>query len=107
MLRLDSESGEQKAFLSNAPATLSVVRLITVTGLRGPVEQILEVAKQELGMGDDEVRSWPGWHHHMTLVTLAHFFLVRLQRRLKNSDADTVAGLPAAQRPVAPTSAHA
>lgn len=108
ILRLDPESGEQKAFLSNAPATLTAARLVTVSGLRWPVEQIFEVAKQQLGMGDYEVRSWPGWHHHMTLVTLAHFFLVRLQRRLKKSpDADAAAGVSAAQRPVTPPSAHA
>jgi SRSO17 transposase len=108
ILRLDPESGEQKAFLSNAPATLTAARLVTVTGLRWPVEQIFEVAKQELGMGDYEVRSWPGWHHHMTLVTLAHFFLVRLQYRLKKSpDADAAASLSAAQRPVALAPAHA
>lgn len=102
ILLKDPESGEQKAFLSNAPATLSATRLVTVSGLRWPVEQIFEVAKQQLGMGDYEVRSWPGWHHHMTLVTLAHFFLVRLQCRLKkSSDADVAAGLPAAERPIA------
>ena len=83
ILRLDPESGEQKAFRSNAPATLRVARLITVSGLRWPVEQCFEVAKQELGMGDYEMRAWPGWHHHMTLVLLAHFFLVRVQVRLK------------------------
>jgi SRSO17 transposase len=83
ILRLDPESGEQKAFLANAPATLTAARLITVTGLRWPVEQIFEVAKQELGIGDDAVRSWPGWQHHMTLVTLAHFLLMRLQCQLK------------------------
>lgn len=108
LLRLDPESGEQKAFLSNAPATLSGTRLVTVSGMRWPVEQIFEVAKQELGLGDYEVRSWPGWHHHMTLVTLAHFFLVRLQHRLKKSpDADAAAGLSAAQCAVAAPGAHA
>ena len=88
LLRLDPESGEQKAFLSNAPATLSAARLVTVSGMRWPVEQIFEVGKQQLGMGDYEVRSWPGWHHHMTLVTLAHFFLVRLQIQLKKKPHD-------------------
>ena len=102
LVRLDPESGEQKAFLSNAPATLSASRLVTVSGLRWPVEHIFEVAKQELGMGDYEVRSWPGWHHHMTLVTLAHFFLVRLQLRLKKSPAaDASPGQSAAERLVA------
>jgi SRSO17 transposase len=102
VLRFDPESGEQKAFLSNAPVTLPAARLVTVSGMRWPVEQIFEVAKQELGMGDYEVRGWPGWHHHMTLVTLAHFFLVRVQLRLKKSpDADTPTGVLAAQRAVA------
>jgi SRSO17 transposase len=36
-------------------------------------------------MGDDEVRSWHGWHHHMTLVILAHVFLVQMQIRLKKT----------------------
>jgi SRSO17 transposase len=108
VLRLDPESGEQKAFLSNAPATLVAPRLVTVSGMRWPIEQIFEVAKQELGMGDYEVRSWPGWHHHMTLVTLAHFFLVRLQHRLKKSpEADAATGLSAAQCAAAAPGAHA
>src|SRR5205085_972544 len=38
--------------------------------------------RQELGLDHDETRSWRGWHHHLTLVILAHHFLVRLQRRL-------------------------
>ena len=42
-----------------------------------------EDGKQSLGMGDYEVRSWRGWHHHMTLCILDHFFLVRLQCRWK------------------------
>jgi SRSO17 transposase len=29
-----------------------------------------------------ELRFWRGWHHHMTLVILAHHFLVRWQERL-------------------------
>ena len=83
ILRVDPERGEQKAFLSNAPEPITPTRLITVTGLRWPIEGCFEVGKQDLGMGDYEVRSWTGWHHHLTLVILAHFFLVRLQRGLK------------------------
>jgi SRSO17 transposase len=107
ILRVDPESGEQKAFLSNAPATLTPTRLVSVSGLRWPVEQCFEVGKQQLGMGDYEVRSWTGWHHHMTLVILAHFFLVRLQRRLKKSpNAEPRAGLYPAQRAAAAAAAN-
>lgn len=98
ILRRDPETGEQKAFLANAPASVTPTRLVTLRGMRWPIEQIFEVAKQQLGMGDYEGRSWTGWHHHMTLGILAHFFLVRLQRRLKKSPgAEPGAGLPAAQ----------
>ncbi|NJO81408.1 MAG: IS701 family transposase [Blastochloris sp.] len=83
VLRIDPESGERKAFLSNAPAMVDELIVLQVTGMRWPMEHVFETAKQDLGMGDDEVRGWRGWHHHMTLVILAHFFLVRMHCRLK------------------------
>ena len=52
--------------------------------MRWPIETCFETGKQEVGFGDYQLRSWVGWHHHMTLCTLAHFFLVRLQIRLKD-----------------------
>jgi hypothetical protein len=45
-------------------------------GMRWPIELTFEVGKDELGMDRYETRSWLGWHHHMTLVMLAHQFLV-------------------------------
>ena len=30
-----------------------------------------------------ETRSWVGWHHHMSLVGLAHLFATLTQGRLK------------------------
>jgi len=55
------------------------------------IETCFEDSKQLLGMGDYEVRSWTGWHHHMTLVILAHFFVVRMSLRLKKSPGSDVA----------------
>lgn len=51
--------------------------------MRWPTETCFEEGKQYLGMGDYQVRSWRGWHHHMTMCILAHFFLVRLRLRLQ------------------------
>src|SRR4051794_35425200 len=31
-----------------------------------------------------ETRSWVGWHHHMTLVGLAHLFVTLTRRRLQH-----------------------
>jgi len=62
---------------------MPLATLVRLSGMRWPIETCCEDGKQYLGMGDDEVRSWRGWHHHMTLCILAHFFLVRACRRLK------------------------
>ena len=56
--------------------------LVWLTGMHWPVERCFEEGKQELDMGDYQMRSWTGWHRHMTLCLLAHFLLVRFQRRL-------------------------
>jgi SRSO17 transposase len=85
VLRRNVETGELKTYLSNASASTPQARLVWVSGMRWPVERCFEEGKQSLGMGDYEVRSWRGWHHHMTLCILAHFFLMRVQCRLKKS----------------------
>jgi SRSO17 transposase len=73
---------ELKYSLSNAPADTPLAELIRVCGMRWPMECCFEEGKGELGMDHDEVRFWRGWQHHMTLVILAHHFLVRLRQRL-------------------------
>ena len=47
------------------------------------MEEFLEDCKSYLGMTQYETRSWVGWHHHMTLVGLAHLFVTLVQRRLQ------------------------
>lgn len=39
------------------------------------MEICFEAAKQEVGLAQYEVRSWTGWHRHVTLACLAHAFL--------------------------------
>lgn len=77
------EPPELKAFLSNAPADTLRRELVRVSGMRWPIESCFEEAKGELGMAEYQTRSWRGWHHHMTLVILAHHFLVRLKLKHK------------------------
>jgi len=77
------EEPELKTYLSIAPADTPHTELVRIAGMRWPVETALENGKDDLGMGDYVVRSWIGWHHHMTECILAHHFLVRVQKRLK------------------------
>jgi SRSO17 transposase len=68
--------------------------LARVHGSRHRVEELLEEGKQEVGLGQYEVRSWVGWQHHMTLSLLALWFLQLERLRLggKNAGGDGGAG---------------
>ena len=83
VLRRHVETGELKTYLCNAPGDTAGATHVRMSGMRWPIETCFEDSKQLLGMGDYEVRSWTGWHHHMTLVILAHFFVVRISLRFK------------------------
>jgi SRSO17 transposase len=84
MLRRDVISKELKYYLSNASKDTPIESFARISVMRWPIESCFEEGKQELGMGDYQLRSYLGWHHHMTLVILAHFFLVRLKLNLKD-----------------------
>jgi SRSO17 transposase len=77
------EAPKYKYYLSNAPLSTPLEELVRVCGMRWPIESAFEEAKGELGLDEYELRFYQGWHHHMTLVILAHHFLVRLQARLQ------------------------
>jgi SRSO17 transposase len=83
MRRSLADEPELKTYLSIAPADTPHTELARIAGMRWPVETALENGKDDLGMGDYMIRSWIGWHHHMTQCVLAHHFLVRVQQRLK------------------------
>jgi SRSO17 transposase len=51
------------------------------------VEDCLKRAKNEAGLGDYQVRTWEGWHHHQALSLLATWFLTEEARRGKNPEA--------------------
>jgi SRSO17 transposase len=104
VLRRHMETGELKTYLCNAPRDTALETQVRMSGMRWPIETCFEDSKQLLGMGDYEVRSWTGWHHHMTLVILAHFFVVRLRLRLKKSACGHVtSGGDGLDRRLAPT----
>lgn len=68
-------------------------QLAAVHGTRPRVEESFAEGKGEVGLGHYEVRSWVGWHHHMTLSLLALWFLQLERLRLggKNPGGDGAA----------------
>ena len=61
----------------------SLGEFVRVGSCRHGIEQSLEMAKGDVGLDEYEVRSFIGWHHHMTLSIMALWFLVLEQRWLK------------------------
>jgi SRSO17 transposase len=71
-----------KYWLSNLPPTTPMVELVRLGKLRWRIEQDYRELKGALGLDHYEGRSFTGWHHHVTLVAVAHGFLTleRLRR---------------------------
>jgi SRSO17 transposase len=80
--------------LSNAAAEVPLVELVRAQRQRHRIEEFFGAGKGEVGLGQYEVRSWVGWHHHMTLAMVAMWFLSLERRRVggKNPGGDGAAG---------------
>ena len=70
-------------YLSNMDASTPLSQLVKVTRLRWRIEMDYQTLKGQVGLDHYEGRSWLGWHHHVTLTTMAFVFL--LLERLRDS----------------------
>lgn len=66
-------------WLSSLPADTPITTLVRLAKLRWRIEHDYRELKDGLGLDHFEGRSYRGWHHHVTLVSVAHAFLT-LQR---------------------------
>ena len=64
------------------PEDTTLATLARVAGRRWAVEECFKAAKQEVGLADYEIRSWHGWHRHITLAMLALAFLAGMRSKL-------------------------
>jgi len=78
--RSPAKPGELAYYLTHAPEGTPLARLVRVAGTRWTIESCFEAAKGEVGLDEYEVRSWTGWHRHVTLAMLAHAYLAALRR---------------------------
>src|ERR671927_731595 len=65
------------------PDRTTLATLARVAGRRWAIEECFEVAKQEVGLADYEIRSRHGWYRHITLAMLALAFLAAMRVKLK------------------------
>jgi SRSO17 transposase len=74
---------EVKYYVSNADEQTPLETMALVTGTRWRVEEFFEDGKGDFGMSDYEARAWTSWHHHMTMVALAHLFMTCTRHELQ------------------------
>jgi SRSO17 transposase len=70
-------------WLSNADENTPLETLTGVIGCRWRIEEFFEDAKGSVGMADYEARAWTSWHHHMSLVALAHLYVTLTRQQLQ------------------------
>ena len=75
------EKHPTKFYLSTLSARTSIKELVRVVKLRWRIERDYQEMKGELGLDHFEGRTWPGFHHHTTLCSVAYAFLA-LRRAL-------------------------
>lgn len=66
-----------------APTDTTIEDMVFVAGQRWRIEECFAIAKDKLGLSEYEVRSWQGWHRHMTLVMAAQAFLSVLRHQVE------------------------
>ena len=68
--------------LSNAGPETPLAEVVRAQRQRHRIEEVFGAGKGEVGLDHYEVRSWVGWHHHMTLCLVALWFLCLERRRV-------------------------
>ena len=83
--RKRSKGAEKAYYLAFVPPGTTLAEMAAAAGLRWAVEECFERAKDDLGLDHCEVRSWHGWHRHMSLCMAALAFLSKLSAELRRS----------------------
>jgi len=96
-----STPDELAYYLVYAPAGTTVPEIVRVAGTRWSIEECFKLAKGQVGLDHYEVRSWQGWHRHMTLALWALALLAVEAARAKGGSRRRRSR--AAQRPRAPS----
>lgn len=77
----DGEAEPANYFLSSLPKRMTKKQLIRIVMQRWRTERIYEDLKGELGFDHFEGRSFPGWHHHVSVVLCCYAFVIAERAR--------------------------
>jgi SRSO17 transposase len=72
----DEDSRPSKFVLTTLPRSMSKKEIVNILKKRWRTERMYEDLKGELGLDHFEGRSFPGWHHHVSVVLCCYAFTV-------------------------------
>ena len=78
----DGEAEPAKYHLTTLPRRMTKKEIVRIIKERWRTERVYQELKGELGFDHFEGRSFPGWHHHVSVVLCCYAFVVaeRLRR---------------------------
>jgi SRSO17 transposase len=77
-----SDPTEVACSACGGPPATTPAELVRVAGARWAIEELFELAKGDCGLDGYEVRSWAGWHRHVTLSLFALAVLAVIRSRV-------------------------
>ena len=77
----EGEEKPTKFFVTTLPRRQSKKQLVRTIKERWRTERVYEELKGELGFDHFEGRSWPGWHHHVSVALCGYAFVVAERAR--------------------------
>jgi SRSO17 transposase len=94
MIRRSVDDGELAYYHCHNPRGEGLGELARTAGMRWPVEESFEAAKNEAGMDNYQVRLYHAWYRHITMSMLALAFLAVMRHKTKKGTRDlwTTAG---------------
>lgn len=76
IVRRDLDGRHPHYYLSNAPIETPLTTLAQLASYGESTAALFTTETGTVGLGNYEVRSWAGWHHHMALALLLNAFLL-------------------------------
>ena len=72
----EGEAKPTKFVLTTLPRRMTKKQIVRIVKERWRTERAYEELKGELGLDHFEGRSFPGWHHHVSVVLCCYAFIV-------------------------------
>lgn len=79
-----ADSSQIKGYIAHGNCETKIEGFVKIAGIRWTIEMNFAEMKGETGLDQYEVRSYDGWHKHITLSCLAHAFLTVLREQFEN-----------------------